>query len=281
MTLPTFVGIGAERSGSTWLHELLQSHPRIYVPSKRKELDFFTANYDRGLTWYESFFPDASEAAQYAAIGEISPRYLHKETAAERMSDLPSIRHLLAILRNPADRAYSHFGHALRLGMQPMSFEDFLTERPTVIRYGRYAELLEPFLERYSADQLCCLVFEHAVADVDIARTKVAAFLGVAADEFPEDAGTRRVNETFSPRLKRLNRLSARARDAMVARDQDWLVNAAKKLGAQKVLRAGSKSTPQPPPMAPATRRRLLDMYEPDIERLEHLIGADLTGWRS
>ena len=54
MTLPTFLGIGVQRGGSTWLHTLLTSHPDVYLPTRRKEVRFFDRDYERGLKWYES-----------------------------------------------------------------------------------------------------------------------------------------------------------------------------------------------------------------------------------
>ena len=60
MTLPTFLGIGVLRGGTTWLHELLVSHPDVYVPARCKETYFFDLYYERGLEWYEGLFPPRS-----------------------------------------------------------------------------------------------------------------------------------------------------------------------------------------------------------------------------
>ena len=64
MTLPTFVGIGVARGGTTWLHTLLSGHPEISMPTRRKEVRYFDRNHDRGLDWYESFFCPSAEADQ-------------------------------------------------------------------------------------------------------------------------------------------------------------------------------------------------------------------------
>ena len=73
MTLPTFVGIGVPRAGTTWLHTMLDKHPETYLPGKRKEVRFFDRYFDEGLGWYETFFRDADPNAR--AVGEISPQY--------------------------------------------------------------------------------------------------------------------------------------------------------------------------------------------------------------
>ena len=86
--LPTFLGIGAARSGSTWLHRLLLSHPDIYVPRQRKELSYFDHDYDRGLAYYEAFFPPANQSSVYRAIGEVTPTYLYCAECPERIAAL-------------------------------------------------------------------------------------------------------------------------------------------------------------------------------------------------
>ena len=75
MTFPTFLGIGVPRSGTTWLHEILQAHPDVYVPKYRKEIHFFDENYGLGIDWYRKFFPSDMHANKYRVIGEITPFY--------------------------------------------------------------------------------------------------------------------------------------------------------------------------------------------------------------
>ena len=73
MTLPTFLGIGVPRGGTTWLHTLLATHPDVYIPTRRKEIRFFDRHFDRGLGWYEGFFCDDDERDRYRASAR-SPR---------------------------------------------------------------------------------------------------------------------------------------------------------------------------------------------------------------
>ena len=77
MTLPTFLGIGVPRAGTTWLHQLLSAHPDVFLPSRRKEVRFFDRHHEEGQGWYEGFFCPPDEADRYSAIGEISPQYLY------------------------------------------------------------------------------------------------------------------------------------------------------------------------------------------------------------
>ena len=68
MTLPTFLGIGAPRAGTTWLNTLLSSHPDVYMPTRREEVRFFDRDYDFGLGWYESFFPPPELTVEYRLL---------------------------------------------------------------------------------------------------------------------------------------------------------------------------------------------------------------------
>jgi Sulfotransferase domain len=279
MTLPNFVGIGGERCGSTWLHSLLQQHPKIYVPALRKELDFFNLNYEKGLAWYESFFPKDAEVGAYQAIGEISPRYLNFPECAEKLATVQSIKKLFVILRNPIDRAYSHYGHTMRLRGYSKSFEEFLVDYPKATTHGFYADHLSAFLKYYDREQLCCLIFEEAVADVVTAKQQIARFLEVELNEFPVTSGLEKVNETYVPKLPLLNQAAARVRSYLRKSNADWMINATKAIGFQKVLKMGASEGL--PPMRQETRLRLLETYAQDTESLEQLLGLKLDGWRS
>lgn len=277
MVLPSFIGIGAEKCGSTWLHELLKQHPKIYMPLRRKELDFFNLNYSKGLEWYESFFPNPQDASVYDAIGEISPRYLNFPECASRIATVKSIRKLIVILRNPLNRAYSHYGHIVRLQNYSKSFEEFILDHPKVITNGFYAKNLNYFLQYYSQNQICCIIFEEVVNDIGCTKKKIARFLEIQDSEFPEAAGLKKANETYIPRLKRLNQLSSQMTGNLRNLNLDWIINVARAVGFKKVLRIGSKSLE---PMPEEMRSRLQDIYAQDIENLEKLLGINLDLWR-
>jgi hypothetical protein len=106
--LPNFVIIGAPRSGTTSLAHSLSQHPEVFVTMQVKELHFFDTNFDRGLDWYRQQFSGADAAAAKAA-GEATPTYMYDETAMSRMAETVPDARLIAILRNPVDRAYSHY----------------------------------------------------------------------------------------------------------------------------------------------------------------------------
>lgn len=279
MVFPSFIGIGAQRSGSTWLHLLLKQHPKIYMPEKRKEIHFFDQNYHKGLEWYESFFPDKQSAINYQAIGEITPEYLNISECAERIACLTSVQKLIVILRNPVNRVYSQYSHSVRLSNYQKSFEEYILEHPYAIKRGFYAEQLEHYLKLFDKNQICCLIFEESVNNVDLTKQKLAQFLDIEFDKFPDSVGLEKVNQTYLPKFKKLNYISFYVRNKLVDKDLNWLVNIVKTLRFQKVLEYGAKYTL--PTMSIETKLRLENIFKQDIERLEKLLDINLDIWRS
>lgn len=274
LTLPTFLGIGVPRAGTTWLHELLDSHPGVYVPTHRKEVRFFDLYYERGVQWYEKFFPPEGEARRYQAIGEISPGYLYCPRCPERIESIPSITKLILILRNPVDRAYSAYGRRVRYREFSGPFEELLSLEPEVIRMGSYSPRIRDYLRYFSMDQMLILIHERAVADVPKTRETLARFLRVAADQFPLAVGSQRLNRSYIPRARPIPKALTRF---VAVKLRDWDLERVLSF-ANRVERllgpAGSL-----PPMKEETRRYLTELYADEIKELESLLRIDLACW--
>ncbi len=274
--LPTFLGIGAAKAGSTWLYELLRTHPDVGMSERRREIHFFDRFYDRGLAWYGQFFEDLDG---YDVVGEFSPTYLYCEELTERISEsVPSVHKLLVSLRDPVEQAFSLYGFRVRTGDYHGSFEQFLDDRSAIHRckHATHLERLRPWIDRGA---LLALVFEDAVKDVEGTKLQLANFLGVDASLFPAEAGHERLNQGYSPRFKGLYvwflALSQRLRSG----DHDHLLNLAKRLGVKRLFER--EGTSPVAAMQSATRRRLIDVFEPDVAHLEELLGRPMTTWRT
>jgi hypothetical protein len=277
VSLPNYLVIGAQRSGTTWLHELLGSHPRVYVPSRRKEIKYFSRFYDRGPDWYRGYFPKEDDAGRYDAIGEVTPTYLYKREVPDRIrQSLPNVR-LLVILRNPADRAFSHYLMWVRSNNYRKSFEELLTENKGVFRYGLYGMWISRYLEVFDREALGVLIYEDAVRNVDETKRRVAEFLRTDAREFPPEGGRKRVGGSYVPRARWAYAASKRAGRWLQRKDMNWAVNLAKRSGATKML--GKRK--QLPTLAEGTRAELLVRYQEDIALLEGLLDLDLSHWKS
>ena len=119
---PDFLGVGVQKGGTTTLQKMLEQHPDVFLPAV-KEVHYFTFNYIKGKSWYQRQFEQAS-ANQ--CCGEITPYYIFHPQAPERIHALnPQVR-LIVLLRDPVERALSHFFHCKRLGLESLELEDAL-----------------------------------------------------------------------------------------------------------------------------------------------------------
>ena len=203
MRLPDFIIGGAPRSGTTWLYELLARHPSVYMARPVKpEPKFFLVDdlYRNGLRWYADRWFAGAPLDRVA--GEKSTDYLESAAAAERIArDLPAVK-LVFILREPAARAYSNFLWTRMNGLETEEFATALTleverERTLPERWrfarpfsyfsrGLYAELLEPYLDRFPRERVLVLRFEDIQERTTEVADRLHRFLGIAPR--PDDA---------------------------------------------------------------------------------------------
>ena len=128
--LPDFIIIGAQKCGTTSFYDYLIKHPAIHV-ARQKEIHFFEADFQSGLIFYKRNFPTKIEKYFVKNIerkkfitGEATPEYLHHPLVPKRLvKTIPNIR-LIILLRNPVDRAYSHYNFNVRKGWEKTSFEE-------------------------------------------------------------------------------------------------------------------------------------------------------------
>jgi hypothetical protein len=274
MTLPTFVGIGVARGGTTWLHTLLSGHPKAYMPMNRKEIRFFDRNYDRGLDWYEAFFPPTAEADGYVAIGEISPQYFYCETCPERIAaTLPAVK-LLVILRHPVDRAYSHYGFVVQRRNFQGSFEEFLALRPKMLEKGFYSRSFDRYLRYFDRDRILALVFEQAVRDHDTTRRALSAFLELPLDGFPSSVG--KVNASTVPKFGALSNFAVTTGRRLRKTHLEAAVDLGARLGVRDLLTKG-KALPR---LDADLRTHLSQRYATEFDELECRLGIDVGSWR-
>ena len=161
---PNFLYIGPDKAGSSWLHEVLTTHPQVFMPDA-KDLYFFDRYYDRGLSWYLALF--AHSGPQHQVVGEVCQDYLFNAEAAARIaSTLGDGVRLMVTLRDPADRAFSSYLYALKQGEQHGTFLQALDSPGLrLLEHGRYASSLEPYLARFGREALHVAVFDDLVAD--------------------------------------------------------------------------------------------------------------------
>jgi hypothetical protein len=245
--LPDFIIVGAQKSGTTSLYAYLIEHPCI-VPPIAKETSFFDQNFHRGLAWYRSYFPRCATAPHRDSpgtttlTGESTAHYMFHPLAAERMArSLPGAR-ILMLLRNPVDRAFSHYQMKVRRRQEPLTFDDAVDaeaerlagepekiiadpsyhsqalSRYSYLSRGAYVEQISRLQSFFAPDQMLVLESDEFFKRTAEVFERVLAFLGLPSwqpaqfgNRFPgkyrdkmNDATRRRLVEYFAPHNERL-----------------------------------------------------------------------------
>lgn len=277
MTLPTFLGIGVQRGGSTWLHTLLASHPDVYMPTIRKEIRFFDRYYGNGLGWYESFFCPPEDASKYQAIGEISPEYYECQDCPERiLKTFPQIK-MIMMLRHPISRAYSQYGFNVQRRNYRGSFEDFLATRPRALEKGFYSRYLKEYLRYFDRKQFLPLVFEDVFTDISKTKNEVADFLEISVNKFPESENREKVNASTVPAHQSLYGFVVKTGRKLRKRNLEPVVDFVMRLGIQRFL---SKGDPLQP-LDKELKKKLSQAYTAEFDELENYLQIDLSSWRN
>jgi hypothetical protein len=274
VTLPTFVGIGVARGGTTWLHTMLSSHPDVSMPERRKEIRFFDRNHDRGADWYASFFCSDADASGFAAIGEISPQYYYCEACPERIATLLPEARLLLMLRHPVDRAYSHYGFVVQRRNFRGTFERFLAERPSMLDKGFYGRYLDRYLRYFDRARVLALVFERAVRDERSTQEALASFLGVSPAGFLPATG--KVNASTVPRFGSLSNVAVTTGRRLRGTRLESIVDLGARMGVRRAITAGRAM----PRLDPGLRAQLSERYAQEFGDLESRYGIDVSCWR-
>jgi hypothetical protein len=279
VTLPNFLIIGAHKGASTSLRAYLGAHPDVYVtpvvePSffafegreRRPEGELHQFAYT--LEEYEAMFAGVTTEK---AIGEKSPAYLTSPRAPGRIKDLiPDVR-LIAVLRHPVDRAFSHYLMAVREGKEDLSFaEAVVAERQKLrtetglvrhyVRSSMYANRVERYQSLFGPEQFRIYLLEDLRSDMRSVMREIFEHVGV--------------DSSFEPDLT--VRHNARPGQGHVRPPRSKL----RQLGSTMVKRPPRQpSQPPAPTMSSSTRQELLEHYHEDIVRLQPLIGRDLSAW--
>ncbi len=205
--LPDFLIIGAQKAGTTSLYRNLIKHPCV-VPALIKEVYFFALDHAKGANWYRSFFPSKLGARVHRKMHgafltcEATPYYIYHPLVPRRARNLVPDAKILAILRNPVDRAYSHYQHVRDLGLETVdTFEEALAletqrlkgEYEKIVQDGDYesynhrhfsytsrgiyVDQLTRWFDSYPREQILVLSLEEFKSDWKASFTRVLNFL--------------------------------------------------------------------------------------------------------
>jgi hypothetical protein len=279
----------------------LDAHPDVFL-SKPKEPIFFEAEYERGLDYYwRRYYSDWSGEG---AAGEGRTFHLFLPFVPSRIREsLPDAK-LIAILRDPVTRAYSHWWHRFTRRAELLTFEDAIeqnleriaagidfqgkrgaemwrqglinrgagTRYATYVDCGLYADQLERYLQLFPREQIRVLLYDDLITKPGSLVHNLWDFLGLPLDARPGELPPQNVARTRMDGRLVLN-LQRRFSGGRLARLIPGHIK-----GTLKCSLQGRKVAQ--PKMAPETRRRLREYYREPNQRLETLLARDLSAWR-
>ncbi|MGH6904576.1 MAG: sulfotransferase family protein [Geminicoccaceae bacterium] len=295
MIMPNFLIIGSQSAGTTSVYNYLKQHPQVYV-SPTKETNFFvyeghnldiSPHLPPGVTTLAAYQALFSDVLEHKAIGEASPLYLVDPHAAERIRHYIPKARLIAILRDPAERAHTAYWMRVRDGRERRSFEQAIDQEMSgrfdesldfalryYVRWGLYATHLKTYLALFDQAQLAVYLFDDLRADPAKFMGKLFRFLEVD-DAFIPDTSVR-YNASGLSRSKPLQPLFRKSSITRALRRAlpDSLGRRAASFQEHWRSRELSK-----PSMPPKLRRKLVARYQSEILELQGMIKRDLSRW--
>jgi hypothetical protein len=292
--MPNFFIIGAQKAGTTSLYYYLKQHPQVYM-SPRKEPHFFEGmhrEYHRpgrrtpavtDLDDYQALFEGVTDEK---AVGEASASYLYSPKAPALIKRSVPHAKLIAVLRNPADRAYSNFVHCVQVGREPLaSFVEALQAEEERIREnwgplwhyrqkGFYYTQVKRYFDTFEQDQVKVYLYDDLKGKPIAMLRDIFQFLDV--------------DDTFVPSLSIEHNTAGLPRNKSMYAVAKRLVPRSPALKAallERFLPAGprryvkSRVFVKPPPLPAEVRKQLIDSYKEDILELGELIQRDLSPW--
>jgi len=305
--LPTFLLIGAAKSGTTSLYQYLKQHPDIYMPAK-KEPSFFTV--DEGevveeggpngrrigksrvnkLADYQALFQDATTEK---ARGEASPFYLYVPKSPDRIKQCIPDADIFVVLRNPIERAYSAFLNQVRDGVEVHAdFAAALKDEPRRIeenwgpiyhyrRMGFYYEQLARYYATFNPKKIHVYLYDDLQRNALALTQDIYRILEVDPTFAPDTL--QRHNIAGVPKNRLLHRfylfLKGSSRSPVKEVGKRVLPMALRSTFKIRVMKNLQEKNLAKPPLLPEVREDLLEGYRKDILKLQDLISCDLSSW--
>ncbi len=289
---PNFMIIGAPKAGTTSLFAQICVHPDVF-PSFYKETHFFTDEnlFARGKSYYaETFF---NGAEKYKCSGEATPAYLrHGETVVPRLEEMFDTKtlKLIVVLRDPVERAWSHYLHRRRSLNEPLSFEAALLAEPDRLAAGEdfagyfqcglYGDQVAGWLNTFSRDQLLIVTNNDMRAKPELTLIRVFEYLGVeplSTIKLPQNK-----NSAGAPRFRALMQF-IRNPDAFGKGALRTILPLSLRRELRTKFRQWNVRSYKPgesPVLAAETREHLRERYRDDLVRLQTLTGLDTSKWQ-
>jgi|SRR6056297_3643572 hypothetical protein len=177
ITDPFALFVGPTKSGTTWIHAYLESRGDVALPQGMKETFFFDKVFERGFSWYAGLFPPESDTRLRV---EVAPSLFHKPIALERAARQVPKAKIICTVRDPFDRAVSHYFHYRKRGAPKMSLADMARTYPDVIEAGLYAKYAPGWQEHFGPDQVYLMSYQQLRDDPEAFCRELCDILDLA-----------------------------------------------------------------------------------------------------
>lgn len=282
--LPDFIIIGAGKCGTTSLYDYFSQHPEVYLCPK-KETYFFVNEPVRSklkpwgaITDIEDYASLFKDAPSDKVVGEISTTYYMYPDAAKLIGDrLPNVK-IIAILRNPADRAFSDYQMHVRNGNEKLDFSRVITNKDKYIKQGFYYRELMPFYQVFSESNIKILLFDDLCQDPNNFMRDLYKFIGIDPD-FNTDTA-RKSREGGMPKNKAINTVLTKKnpiRNSIASVLKLFMPLETR----QKIRSKLIKNNIYKAKLSPEDKKELIEIYRSDVIQLQGLIKRDLSDWLS
>jgi len=270
--LPTFIGVGPPRTGTTWLDAILRGH--VNLPMGLKETLFFDQRYELGLAWYQTHFRNLRPGVP---TGEFGPSYFASAAARERIARAIPHCKIICTLREPVARLYSNYKMWRRLALVKDSFAQVAERHENLLAYWRYASNIAAWRQTFGRDNTLVLIHEEALLDRQRYVDGLCAFIGAEPLDLAKVAKVDE-NVVTVERAPKSRRMARRARQlrGFLAAHRYWRTRKLMLPVFEFCMGRGEKF----PPLDEELERHLRSRFEPEIVALEDLLGRDLSIWR-
>ncbi len=301
MKLLDFIIIGAQKSATTSLYRHLQKHPRIHMPPD-KEAPFFSQEclFKRGWeSFTNGYFSGASEEKLW---GTATPQYMGDSRAAGRIFGVMPNTKLIAILRNPIDRAFSHFTMSVRRNMEKRRFNDVVDDllKEEALAYGRellppdhtsgynsegedsyhyivwgeYGRILDEYLKTFNRDQLLVLYMDDFQREPEVSIEKIMEFLVLDRDFKPQNLD-KVYHQGGSSQWVPAGWRNALRDNSLFRASWNCFPDRSRQIVRYWYDQANIRKEKDAAGPDESSRRKLIDHYRPDINKLVRLTGEE------
>lgn len=265
-------GVGPQKCGTSWIHELLKTSGAARVPAPVKETFFFDRRFAKGFAWYAAHFANG----EGTVFAEVAPTYFHSRSALRRIAAYVPHANILVTLRDPLDRLVSLHRHYLRYGLAKGSLKDVLDAKPELFESSLYGSCLAEICSLYPRNQVSVLLLEDLLENP---RTWIAKLNELLSGRLPEELESLGVvNESRAPGNFYVARLASSIADFLRDRRVFWPIEAARRCGVKEAVFSRRSERRRPSAAAEADEETALRSVAPYLRAIYQDLSAPLVG---